>query len=52
MIINQCLDCSGVLTDQGIIWQCDSIHPEVLAQQEQQELQATSRDEAKQQKGK
>jgi hypothetical protein len=37
MIIIQCPNCSGVLTDQGIIWQCDDFHPEVLAQLGQQE---------------
>lgn len=47
MIVNQCPNCYGVLTPQGIIWQCDDYHPEVLAQMTQQDQASTddSRDE-------
>ena len=32
MIIHQCPNCMGTLTEKGIRWSCDDYHPEVLAQ--------------------
>lgn len=31
IVIRQCPDCSGVLTEQGILWSCQNPHPEAIA---------------------
>lgn len=31
IVIHQCPDCTGILTEQGILWSCTSPHPEALA---------------------
>ncbi len=31
IVIDQCPDCTGTLTPQGILWSCTSPHPEALA---------------------
>jgi hypothetical protein len=31
IVIHQCPDCTGVLTEQGILWSCTNLHPEALA---------------------
>ena len=30
IVIHQCPDCTGVLTEQGILWSCTRPHPEAL----------------------
>ena len=31
IVIHQCPDCTGVLTERGILWSCTRPHPEALA---------------------